>query len=41
MGTKIIAVGELSAIPLTYATLAGDRDTLTALLLANISTRGY
>jgi|TARA_R110000782_G_scaffold68002_1_gene137126 hypothetical protein len=40
MGTKVINVGDLSAIPLTYATLEGDRDTLTAQLLANISTSG-
>ena len=40
MGTKIISVGDLAAIPLTYATLAGDRDTLTAQLLANITTSG-
>jgi hypothetical protein len=40
MGSKMIDVGELAAIPLTYETLAGGRDELTAQLLANISTSG-
>lgn len=40
MGSKVISVGELSPIALTYDALSGGRDELTAQLLANISTSG-
>ena len=40
MGTKLINVGEIAAIPLTYGALSGGLDHIRAELLANISTSG-
>ena len=40
MGTKVINIGEIAAIPLTYGVLSGGLDHIKAQLAANISTSG-
>jgi hypothetical protein len=40
MGTKVINIGEISAIPLTYGALADGLEHIKAQLSANISTSG-
>ena len=40
MGTKVIDIGEIAAIPLTYGAMADGLDHIKAQLLANISTSG-
>tara|TARA_R110001606_G_scaffold12378_3_gene54180 strand:- start:3909 stop:4169 length:261 start_codon:yes stop_codon:yes gene_type:complete len=40
MGSKVINIGEIAAIPLTYGALADGLEHIKAQLLANISTSG-
>ena len=40
MGSKVIQIGDLAAIPLTYGALSGGLDHIKGELLANISTSG-
>ena len=40
MGTKVVNIGEIAAIPLTYGALSDGVEHIKAQLLANISTSG-
>lgn len=40
MGSKVVNIGELAAIPLTYGALSGGLEHIKTELAANLSTSG-